>query len=294
MQEKFIGYIQFEKRYSPHTITAYRTDLNQFREYLTEHYDVEDLSQADHQMIRSWLVDLMDKHVTARAVNRKLSTLRCYYRFLRREGIITQNPMNRVVPPKEPKKLPVFINGEKMALFFDSAAFGEGFTGVRDHLILEMFYQTGMRLSELINLRDRDVDIYNLTIRVLGKRNKERLIPITITFRDLITAYRKERDRDVVSTNKEGYLFVTDKGTATYPKLIYRVVTKYLSAVTTTDKKSPHVLRHTFATMLLDNGADLNAVKELLGHANLSATQVYTHNTIEKLKRIYQQAHPRA
>jgi integrase/recombinase XerC len=293
-QEKFIGYIQFEKRYSPHTITAYRNDLNQFREFLTEHYDIEDLSQADHQMIRSWLVDLMDKHITPRAVNRKLSTLRSYYKFLRREGIITQNPMSRVIPPREPKKLPVFIDGEKMALFFDSAAFGEGFTGVRDHLILEMFYQTGMRLSELINLRDRDVDIYNLTIRVLGKRNKERLIPITMTFRDLITTYRKERDHVVVSTNKEGYLFVTDKGAATYAKLIYRVVTKYLSAVTTTDKKSPHVLRHTFATMLLDRGADLNAVKELLGHANLSATQVYTHNTIEKLKRIYQQAHPRA
>jgi integrase/recombinase XerC len=292
--EKFIDYIGYEKRYSVHTIKAYRTDLDQFYHFLEVRYGMNDIQSVDHMIIRSWLVELMDQHVTARSVNRKLSTLRSYFKFLIREGAINENPMAKVIPPKESKKLPVFVDREKMDFLFSQVDFGNDFEGIRDRLILELFYQTGMRLSELVSLKDSSIDTDNLTIKVLGKRNKERLMPITGFMRDILKNYQDVRSREVDIMNKEGYLFVTRKGEKTYPKLIYRIVTRYLGTVTTLEKKSPHILRHTFATHLLDGGADLNAVKELLGHANLSATQVYTHNTIEKLKKIYKQAHPRA
>lgn len=294
LRERFIDYIRFEKRYSDHTVKAYQSDLGQFQNYISTLYDLDDLSQVDYQMVRSWLIELMELSISPRAINRKLSSLRSFYKFLLRENMISENPMNRVIPPKVSKKLPVFVEYEKMEMLFDKSYFTQDFTGERDYLILEMFYNTGIRLAELINIEEDDIDFQNLTVKVVGKRNKERLIPISNDMKSLIYKYVLLKDQVFGVTNKSDYLFVTNKGLKTYPRLIYRIVNKYLNLITTLEKKSPHVLRHTFATHLLNNGADLNAVKELLGHTNLSATQVYTHNTIERLKSIHKQAHPKA
>lgn len=242
-------------------------------------------------MVRSWLVSLMEQNVMPRSINRKLTTLKSFYKFLIRENLVTENPMRRVISPKTSKRLPLFVDKERMKILLDQSDFGAGYPGFRDKLIVEMFYSTGMRLSELVNLKEIDLDFHNNTIKVLGKRNKERLIPFSYKFVTLLKDYLAEKER-MFGVRPE--LFLTDKGRKIYPKMVYLVVKKYLAGVTTVDKKSPHVLRHTFATHMLDNGAELNAVKELLGHANLSATQIYTHNTIEKLKNIYKQAHPKA
>jgi integrase/recombinase XerC len=242
-------------------------------------------------MIRSWLVHLIEQEVVARSVNRKLSTLKSFYKFLIREGELVENPIHKITPPKTSKHLPVFVEKDKMETLFDKIAFGEGYPGIRDKMIMEMFYSTGMRLSELVNLKETDLDFHHDTIKVLGKRNKERLIPFSKKFETLLKSYL---DCKKISFGEVNDLFLTDRGRKVYSKMIYNIVIKHLSAVTTLGKKSPHVLRHTFATHLLNNGAELNAVKELLGHASLAATQVYTHNTIDKLKRIYKQAHPKA
>ena len=298
---KFIDYIQYEKRYSPHTVSAYRNDLDQFYSFLTVQYNLTDIHEVTHPMIRSWLVMLMQQKISPRSVNRKLTTLKSFYKFLLKEGIVSINPMRKIISPKTSKKLPSFVEKEKMEMLFEKINFGEGFPALRDRLVLEILYATGMRLSELINLKETDIDFYQSTIKVLGKRNKERLIPFSNKFADLLKTYLHGKKSWVENTEfpnpgnlDEPWLLVTDSGYKAYPRFIYRVVTKYLSQVTTLQKISPHVLRHTFATHLLNNGAELNAVKELLGHANLSATQVYTHNTIEKLKTIYKQAHPKA
>jgi integrase/recombinase XerC len=291
VKERFLAYIQYEKRYSPHTVTAYQTDLNQFFDYLKVQYNITDIREVSHPMIRSWLVHLMEHQTGSRSVNRKLTTLKSFYKFLLREGILDENPMRKITSPKIAKRIPVFIEKDKMEMLFDQVGFGEGYPGTRNRLILEIFYSTGMRLSELVNLKETDVDFHHDTIKVLGKRNKERLIPFSKKFEVLLKSYLDEKRSTFGDTDD---LFLTDKGRKIYPKMIYRIVIRYLGEVTTMEKKSPHVLRHTFATHLLNNGAELNAVKELLGHANLSATQVYTHNTIEKLKRIYKQAHPKA
>lgn len=289
VREGFIQYIQYEKRYSPHTVLAYRNDLEQFFGFLSERYQVGDVREVTYQMVRSWLVELMENGVTPRSVNRKLTTLKSFFRYLVRDGSIDVNPMARVVSPKTPKRLPVFLEEEKMELLFSGVDFGEGYPGIRNRLIVELFYATGMRLSELVGLKETDIDFSNATIKVLGKRNKERLIPFGNSVRELMKTYLAEKQ--IFASE---YLFLTDKGKRIYPRMVHRIVTWILGNVTTLGKKSPHVLRHTFATHLLNNGAELNAVKELLGHANLSATQVYTHNTIEKLKKVYKQAHPRA
>jgi len=291
VKERFIAYIQFEKRYSPHTVIAYRNDLKQFFDYLRDQYQIDDIRIVDHSMIRSWLVQMMEKKITARSVNRKLTTLKTFYRFLIREGILEENPMRKIISPKTAKRLPVFVEKEKMDFLLDRVEFTEGFAGVRDRLILEMFYATGMRLSELVNLKVTDIDFHKSNIKVLGKRNKERLIPFNKKLEGLIENYLRYKEEKFGQTSD---LFVTDNGKKIYPKKVYLIVHHYLGEVTTLVKKSPHILRHTFATHLLNNGAELNAVKELLGHANLSATQIYTHNTIEKLKAIYKQAHPKA
>jgi len=291
VKDRFLAYIQYEKRYSPHTVTAYRTDLDQFADFLSIQYNTADFTGITHLMIRSWLVSLMERGNSPRSVNRKLTTVKSFYRFLQKEGLVNGNPVRKITPPKSAKRLPEFIETAKMGLLLDQMVSGEAYTDLRDRIILEMFYITGMRLSELISLQEKDVDFHNSTLKVLGKRNKERLIPFSQKFGSLLKNYLKEKQK------KFGYipsLFLTDSGGRIYPKKVYLIVKKYLGNVTTLDKKSPHVLRHTFATHLLNNGADLNAVKELLGHANLSATQIYTHNTIEKLKEIYKQAHPRA
>jgi integrase/recombinase XerC len=244
----------------------------------------------------------MENDISPRSVNRKLTTLKSFYRFLLKEGSVSINPMRKIISPKTPKKLPSFVEKEKMEMLFENVNFGEGFPALEDRLILEMLYDTGMRLSELINLKETDIYFSQSTLKVLGKRNKERLIPFSNKFADLLKTYLVEKKTYLENLKlqtpsifpDEQSLFITRKGKKSYPRFIYRVVTKYLAQVTTLQKISPHVLRHTFATHLLNNGAELNAVKELLGHANLSATQVYTHNTIEKLKTIYKQAHPKA
>ncbi|MEI6683774.1 MAG: tyrosine recombinase XerC [Bacteroidota bacterium] len=291
MKERFLAYIQFEKRYSSNTVTAYQTDLDQFFDYLQLQYNITDILEVNHPVIRSWLVYLMDHQVGARSVNRKLTTLKSFYRFLIREGVVEENPMRKITSPKISKRLPVFVDRDKMEVLLDKVPFEEGYPGLRNRLIVEMFYGTGMRLSELTGLKETDLDFHHGTIKVLGKRNKERLIPFSKKFESQLNTYIEEKRRLFGDT---GGLFLTDRGKGIYPRMVYRIVTRYLGMVTTMEKKSPHVLRHSFATHMLDNGAELNAVKELLGHASLSATQVYTHNTIEKLKRIYKQAHPKA
>lgn len=287
---KFLEYLHYEKNFSKHTITSYRNDLEQFAAYLKYTYELEKPEEANSSMIRSWMAGLMQEKVTARSVVRKASALRTYYRHLIREGVITASPMGKVNTPKVPSRLPVFVSQKDIDTLFRSISFPDDFDGLRDRLILEMFYATGIRLSELITLKDSDVNLYNLTIKVFGKRSKERIIPITPLLKEYVEAYRNEKQK--AGLNNE-FFFITQEGKQLYEKQVYLIVHKYLGMVTTLQKKSPHVLRHTFATHILDNGADINAVKELLGHANLSATQVYTHNTLEKLKRVYKQSHPR-
>jgi integrase/recombinase XerC len=293
--ERFIQYIQFEKRYSPHTVAAYQSDIHQFFEFLKANGDaVTHPDEITYQSIRGWMVHLMDDALTARSVNRKIASLRKYFRFLQREGIILSNPVAKVQSPKPVKHLPVVVEEERLTQLLDSdEIFTADFGGQRDKLIIEMLFGTGIRLAELVGLKEADIDFYESTLKVLGKRNKERIVPLNHELRHLLDNYVALKKNQNFGNNSVT-LIVTDKGANAYPKLIYLIVQKYLSNISTHSKRSPHVLRHTFATSLLNNGADLNAIKELLGHANLSATQVYTHNSVERLKSIYKQAHPKA
>jgi len=294
--EKFLDYLKFEKRYSLHTILSYKNDLSQFFEYLKLQYDTDQVNEVNYLIIRSWLVSLMQNNLSTRSVNRKKTTLKSFFKYLIKEKIVEVNPLNKVVSPKTSKRLPVYVEKAKMEKLIESEGvnFGEDYIGIRNMLIIEMFYATGIRVSELVNLKESDVDLHSLTIKVLGKRNKERIIPFGNVLKQKIEQYLNIKEKEFGIQNTDNQLFLSNNGKKFYQKLAYRVVNYYLSTITTLDKKSPHVLRHTFATHMLNNGADLNAIKELLGHANLSATQVYTHNTIEKLKNIYKQAHPRA
>lgn len=293
--EVFQRYIQFEKRFSHHTFTAYSADLTAFFAFIEQEYQLTDIVAVTHTHIRSWMVALMNDGIGARTITRKITTLKTYFKFLLREKYIDYNPMGKVRVPKIARRLPVFVNQPQIEQLLEEIPFPEGFAGVRDKLVVELLYATGMRLSELIGIQDADINFYESTIKVLGKRNKERLIPFNKKIEITLKSYLELKKQIVTSidTPKQP-LIVTDKGQQAYSMFIYRLVNHYLSMVTTIDKKSPHVLRHTFATHLLNNGADLNAIKELLGHANLAATQVYTHNSIEKLKNIYKQAHPKA
>lgn len=293
LRERFIQYIQFEKRYSSYTVISYRNDLNQFFSYLEQEYQISDIKKVDHFQIRSWLASLMEHDISARTVNRKITTLKSFFKYLIRESIITDNPMIKIISPRISKRIPAFVEKDKMDILFDKIDFGEDFEGVRDKLIVGIFYLTGMRLSELVNLTLFDVDLQKRLIKVLGKRNKERLIPFTVSMEKPIIDYLKLRS-EIISDSENKFFFLTKKGEKIYQKLVYRIINYYLGIVTTLDKRSPHVLRHTFATHMLNNGADLNAIKELLGHSNLSATQIYTHNTIEKLKNVYKLSHPKA
>ena len=285
-KERFLHFLEHEKRYSVHTLKSYSTDLEQFIQFLSSEFQVNTVKDVNFQFIRSWIARLLSNNISARSVNRKITTLKTYFRFLLQENMIKQSPMQKIISPKTSKKLPVFVEEIKMDELLNEIDFGEGFLAQRDRLILELFYFTGIRLSELINLRNKDIDFSNSTILVLGKRNKERLIPL---ISDIVS-----KIKELSTSNKSPFLFTTEEGKQISTKQVYRLVNKYLSMVTSLDKKSPHILRHTFATHMLNNGADINAIKELLGHANLSATQAYTHNTIEKLKTVYKQAHPRA
>jgi integrase/recombinase XerC len=289
--ESFIEYLRFEKRFSPHTVLAYESDLEQFRLYLVSAYSIEKIGQVDHSIIRSWIVQLMDEGIGPRSVNRKITTLKTFYKYLLRQKAVQQNPMLKIQSPKTAKRLPSFVEEAGMDQLLEELTFEEGLEGERDKLILELFYGTGMRLAELINIRPADINLHNMSIKVLGKRNKERIIPIHHTLVDSIKKYSAALEKD--GSPKSEYLF-SKKGKKLYPRLVYSMVNMYLSKVTTLDKKSPHVLRHTFATHMLNNGAELNAIKELLGHASLSATQVYTHNSIEKLRNVHKKAHPKA
>jgi integrase/recombinase XerC len=288
----FLQYIQYIKHYSPHTVRSYRNDLEQFFAFCSFGTG-EDETVIDHHQIRNWIVELMEKGNSARTTNRKISALKTYFRYLLREEIVTVNPVSKVLTPKSDKKLPVFINENQMNHLLDDIEFGDDFSGFRNRMIIETFYNTGARLSELINLKVSNVDFSQQVLKVLGKRNKERIIPMSRIFSDLLEEYSKAREATFPG-DSDGWFFLTSAGKKLYPRLVYRVVTRFLSMVTTSEKKGPHVLRHTFATHILNQGADLNAIKELLGHANLSATEVYTHNTFEKLKSVYKQAHPRA
>ncbi len=289
---RFIRHIQFEKKFSAHTIIAYKKDISQFFEFLeiTES-DIQTISQKH---VRLWVIDLLEKGLEAKTINRKVSCLRSFYKFLIREQLILQNSLMQIKVPKIPKHLPVFVEEQKMDMLLDSEnAFNDDFDGIRSRLIIEVLYGTGIRLSELISLKETDIDVYEKSIKVLGKRNKERIIPINFSLMNLISQYilvKKQQQFD----NKSPNLIVTNSGQQVYPQFIYRVVKECLSLVSTNQKKSPHVLRHTFATILLNRGADMNAIKELLGHASLAATQVYTHNSVERLKSVYKQAHPKA
>jgi len=288
VRDRFLRYIRDEKRYSIHTLKAYQSDIEQFYAFIDSH-EISEAKYITHHIIRSWIVDLIETSNSNRSVNRKLSTLKTYFKFLLKEGEIKINPMLKVLPPKTSKRLPVYLEQDSMDLLLDEVDFENSYCGLRDKLIIELFYATGIRLNELSNLKISDINFVNLTLKVLGKRNKERLIPFDQKLASLILEYlesRKELDPD------SQYLFLTKKQEKIYDKLVYRIVNSYLSKVTSLTKKSPHVLRHTFATHMLNHGADLNAIKEILGHANLSATQVYTHNTIDKLKSIYKTAHP--
>ena len=290
--ERFIRYLQFEKRFSPNTVTAYKNDLDQFSQFLVS-FQTE-LLNVTHQHVRTWIVSLMDDGIEARTINRKISSLRSFYKFLQREDLIGNSPMIYVRAPKIPKRLPIVITEQKMDIFLDAQdVFSNDFQGIRDRLIVELLYGTGMRLSELVNLSDHDINRYEQQIKVLGKRNKERIIPISKSLTKLIGDYQLQKLNQNFDT-KSSALIVTNQGNKVYAKFIYRTVNLVLSFISTHDKKSPHILRHSFATSLLNRGADLNAIKELLGHSSLAATQVYTHNSVEKLKSIYKQAHPKA
>jgi integrase/recombinase XerC len=292
--QRFLKYLQYERRYSAHTLLAYSKDLEQFFNYIEKTYETKEVKDITHVFVRSWIVSLMEEKINSRSARRKISSLKSFFKFCLREKSIERNPMQKIVSPKVAKQLPVFVDEQRMDLLLDKVEFKEGFPGVRDKLVINIFYQTGIRLSELCNLKDTDVNLYNLTIKVLGKRNKERVIPVSTTLKNEIANYINLRNISISKELLANNFFVLDNGNKIYDKFVYRLVKTKLGAITTGQKKSPHVLRHTFATQMLNRGAEINAVKEILGHASLAATQVYTHNTIEKLKNIYKQAHPKA
>lgn len=291
---QFFNYLEFERRYSPHTLRAYRQDFTQFADYLTATYGDVSPKQATHFHIRSWVVQLMDGGTSARTVNRKLSTLKTYYRFLTKRGERTDDPMVKVRAPKVGKRLPATVKPTEIEHLLDRIVFPDDFAGRRDRLVISVLYQTGMRRSELANLRTADLDFLQRQVRVMGKRSKQRLIPFGTELAQELQRYILERDRQFPERPEPELLLVHNDGAPLGDGRIYRIVRKYLGMVTTADQRSPHVLRHSFATHLSDNGADLNAVKELLGHTNLSATQIYTHNSIDQLRRVYERAHPKA
>lgn len=289
----FIRYLQFEKRYSNHTLIAYKADLQNFQLHFKELHNDLEIDQADYHAIRSWVISLKEDHLESKSINRKIATLRSFYKFLLKEEKIKSDPTSKLKVLKAKKSLPNFVGENDIVALLDTFPFSDDFYGWRDKLILELLYGTGIRLSEIINLKENDINLYECTIVVLGKRNKERIIPISNNLRQIIEKYRCKK-MNHFHGNSCPFLIVTDVQDQSYPMLIYRTVRKYLDMYTTLDKRSPHVLRHTFATHLLDKGADLNAVKDLLGHTSLAATQVYTHNSLEKLKKVFDQAHPKA
>ncbi|MBB1282925.1 tyrosine-type recombinase/integrase [Flavisolibacter sp. BT320] len=290
--QPFIDYLKFEKRYSRHTILSYQTDLIAFYDFVMVQFGEMTLPQLTHTIVRSWLASLKDDGLSAKSINRKISTLKSFFKFQLKTGTIRQTPMAKVVAPKSEKRLPNFVAEKDIKLLFDHVTFPNTWKGQTERLLLLLFYQSGMRLAEAIGLKESGVNFSGNNIKVLGKGNKERIIPMNATLKSSLLEYTQKKRIEI--PNAAETLFVTEKGKPLSPRTVYASVKKYLSLVTTIQKRSPHVLRHTFATHLTNNGSDLNAVKELLGHSSLAATQIYTHNTIEKLKNIYKNAHPKA
>jgi integrase/recombinase XerC len=284
---QFLNYLSSEKRFSTHTLIAYENDLKQFFEF-TKIETLTSLTEVNHQLIRSWIVDLVDSEFSNKSVNRKLSSLRSFVKWAQKNDYLIQNPFKKVVAPKIIKRLPIFVKESEIESVKVESYFANDFVGIRNLLIVEILYQTGIRLSELINLKIEDLS--NDSIKVLGKRYKERIIPISNELQIQIIEYLKQRTQIV---SDECFLFVLEDGKKIYEKLVYRLINNYLSSHTNLEKRSPHVLRHTFATHMMNNGAGLEVLKKLLGHADLSATQVYTHNSFSQLTNIYSQAHPR-
>ena len=291
-QESFINYLKYEKRYSHLTAIAYKKDLDQFEEFFVKTVGDFNVEGINDKIARMWVVDLMDHGISARTVNKKISALKSFYKYLLRLEVLKENQLVNVIVPKVRKKLPQFVEEKNLDHLLDDGWFGTDFEALRDKLIISLLYGTGIRLSELMHLKDADIYTTEFLIKVLGKRNKERIIPYPRSLNSLIDQYRAARSEMFGSS--VGVLLLTAKGKPVYEKLIYRIVNQNLSKVTTIDQKSPHVLRHSFATHMLNRGADLNAVKEMLGHSNLSATQIYTHTSLEKIRKVYRQAHPRS
>jgi len=290
-QESFINYLKYEKRTSSHTVLAYKKDLDQFVQFCIEMVGEFNVNGVDSKFVRSWIVSLMEQQLSPRSVNRKVSTVKAFFRYLMKENIADANPAVNLPLPKIRKKLPNFVEEKNLHHLLDGGFFTDDFKGTRDKLIVALLYATGIRLSELLRLKETDFDTNNYLIKVFGKRQKERIIPYPREVNNLLFQYLDIRNSEI--GHFSGILLVTEKGKPVYEKLIYRVVKRNLESVTSLEQKSPHVLRHSYATHLLNKGADLNAVKELLGHANLAATEIYTHTTFEKLHDIYKQAHPR-
>jgi integrase/recombinase XerC len=290
----FLDYLQFEKRYSRHTIIAYQTDLEQFFLFLKDQYDeIPPLELLNGMFVKSWLADIKRKQegISAKSLNRKISTLKSFFKYQLKTGLLEKSPMGSIISPKMSKRLPVYVEEKEMHTLFDYVEFPDNWQGRTERLVMKLFYQTGMRLSELINLKETQIDLSGKQIKVLGKGNKERIIPVEKNF---LVDLQKYMDDKPVEISGVQNLFVTVHGKPLQPRSVYAFVHQYLAMVTTIQKKSPHILRHSFATHLMNGGADLNAVKELLGHSSLAATQIYTHNTIEKLKEVFNKAHPKA
>ena len=287
----FLAYLQFEKRYSLHTITAYSNDLVQFFDFIETQYDKVPLEQITGSMVRSWLAGMKETEMTGKSLNRKISSLKSFFKYQIRQENLAKSPMETVISPKITKRLPAFVAEQDMEQLLANLSFAEGWKGYTEKMVIQLFYATGMRLSELILCKESQLDASKSVIKVLGKGNKERILPISKNLAQELVQYMQEKP---ALTKGNPHLFVTEKGKSLQARAVYSFVKFYLSQVTTLQKKSPHVLRHSFATHLMNNGADLNAVKELLGHASLAATQVYTHNTIEKLKEVFAKAHPKA
>jgi integrase/recombinase XerC len=290
--EAFIAYLSLEKNYSSHTVTAYKKDIQEFIAFTSKEHDVVAIDEVEYPIIRSWIINLVSSGISNRTINRKIASLKAYYKFIQKIGIVASNPLAKHKALKTKKKLEVPFSELEMDKILKQIPFDNDFEGVRDKLLIELLYYTGMRRAELINLKLSDFNSAKTTIKVLGKRNKERVLPLVASILPLLSSYLAQRfslekivDKDV--------LFLTKSGYKIYETLVYRVINKYLSMVSPKVKKSPHILRHTFATHLLNNGADLNAVKELLGHSSLASTQVYTHNSIAELKKVHAKAHPR-
>jgi integrase/recombinase XerC len=291
--QSFVDYLKFEKRYSPHTIISYQSDLRDFFKYLDDTFGKVDLKNINHNQIRSWLAEQKENGVTAKSLNRKISTLRSFFKYQLKNGKIDNSPVTKVIAPKIKKRLPVFLKEEDIKLLAETLeTSSEDWKTLNARILVALFYNTGMRLTELINLKQKQVDYNKSLIKVLGKGNKERIIPLSRETVQMLQEYHRMKKKEF--ENSEDALIITEKGKKLYPKYAYLLVKKCLAGISTLDKKSPHVLRHSFATHLMNNGADLNAVKELLGHSSLAATQVYTHTTIEKLKEVYKKAHPKA